>query len=355
VRLAIVGVRGSGKSTLFRAFTGAASAPASGPPGAAPVAMVKVPDPRLRRLREMFQPRKYTPAAVEVLDLPGLPAPGEGAAERKPDLLAAARESDGLVLVVRAFEEPSYPHPDPAADPAREAAHLAAELAFADLDMATKRIEKIRAAGRKSGTKEQEQKEAAALERIVAALEGGGAAKDVALNAEETRLLKGFRFLTSKPWVLALSLPEGGDPAAAAAVPGAYQARVGLCGKVEAEIAELPEEDRATFLKEMGVERPASEVLLEGAFRALGAFCFFTVGEDEVRAWTLRSGATAVDAAGAIHSDLARGFIRAEVVGAEELLRLGSLAEARKAGRLRLEGKEYLVQDGDVLNIRFSV
>jgi ribosome-binding ATPase YchF (GTP1/OBG family) len=319
------------------------------------VAVVKVRDPRLERLRDLYRPRKYTPAAVEVLDLPGLPGPGEPSSARKPELLAAARESDGLLLVVRAFEEPSYPYAEAGADPAREAAHLAAELAFADLDVATKRLEKLRAGGRKSGVKEAEKREAEALERIVKVLEEGGAAKDADLSGEEEKILRGFRFLTARPWVLVASIPEGGDPACADGIPGRWQSRATLCGKAEAEVAELDEADRAAFLRDLGVERPAAEVLLEAAFRGLGALVFFTVGEDEVRAWTLRGGGTAVEAAGCIHSDLARGFIRAEVVGAEELLSLGDMAAARKAGRLRLEGRDYPVKDGDVLNIRFSV
>jgi GTP-binding protein YchF len=354
MRLAIVGVHGSGKSTLFRAFTGAA-APAARGPGATPVAVVKVRDARLERLRDMFRPAKYTPAAVEVLDLPGLPGPGEDSSARKPDLLATARESDGLLLVVRAFEEASYPYAEAKADPAREAAHLAGELAFADLDIATKRLEKIRAGSRKSGAKEQEEKEAAALERIVKVLEDGGAVKDVTLSLEEDRLLRGFRFLTAKPWVLVVSLPEGGDPKAADGIPGTFPSRAALAGKAEAEIAELPAEDRAGFLKDLGIERPAAEVLLEAAFRGLGALSFFTVGEDEVRSWTLRRGGSAVEAAGAIHSDLARGFVRAEVTASADLLALGSMAEVKKAGKFRLEGKEYVVQDGDVVHIRSAV
>jgi GTP-binding protein YchF len=355
MRLAIVGVHGSGKSTLFRAFTGARAPAAGGSPAAAPLAVVKVKDPRLEKLRDMFKPRKYTPAAVEVLDLPGLQGPGEPSSERKPDLLAAARESDGLLLVVRAFEEPSYPYAEAKADAAKEAAHLVGELAFADLDIASKRIDKLRSAGKKAGVKEAEKKESEALERIVKVLEDGGSVKDVTLSSEEEKLLRGFRFLTAKPWVLVASIPEGGDPKLAEGLPGRFDARATLAGKVEAEIADLEENDRATFLKEMGVDRPAAEVLLEAAFRGLGLVAFFTVGEDEVRAWTLRGGGNAVEAAGCIHSDLARGFIRAEVVATSELLAAGDMQAVKKAGRLRLEGKEYVVKDGDILNIRFAV
>ena len=237
MRLAIVGVHGSGKSTLFRAFTGVAAAPSTGGTAGAPLAVVKVRDPRLALLRDMFQPKKYTPAAVEVLDLPGLPGPGEPASSRRPELLAAARESDGLVLVVRAFEEPSYPYAEARSDPAREAVHLAGELAFADLDMAMKRLDKLKSSSKKSGVKEMEAKEAAALERIVGILEGGGFVKDTTLSSEEEKLLRGFRFLTAKPWVLAASVPEGGDLKLADGLPGKYESRATLCGKVEAEIA----------------------------------------------------------------------------------------------------------------------
>ena len=356
MRLAVVGVHGSCKSTLFRAFTGALPPPhGGGAAAAAPLAVVKVRDPRLERLRDMYRPERYTPAAVEVIDLPGLPGPGEPSSARRPELLAAARESDGLLLVVRAFEEPSYPYAVAGADPAKETVHLAGELAFADLDVASKRIEKLRAGGRKSGVKEIERKEAEALERIVKVLEEGGLVKDAPLLAEEERMLRGFRFLTAKPWVLVASIPEGGDPRLSDTLPGRIESRATLGGKAEAEIAELDEADRAAFLREMGVERPAAEVLLEAAFRGLGVITFFTVGEDEVRAWTLRGGGSAVEAAGCIHSDLARGFIRAEVVASADLLGLGGMQAVKKAGKQRLEGKEYPVQDGDVLNIRFAV
>jgi GTP-binding protein YchF len=355
MRLALVGVRGSGKSTLFKAFTGAAAPPASGPPGAAPLAVVKVHDPRLERLRDLYKPRKYTPAAVEVVDLSGLPGPGDDPGSRKTDLLSAARESDGLLLVVRAFEEASYPYAVARPDPVREAAHLAGELSFADFETAERRLEKLRASGRKSGLKEQDAKEAAALERIVGTLEGGGAVKQVTLSNEESKTLRGFRFLTAKPWVLVVSTAEGATGDATAGIEGLYDARTALSGRVEADIAELDPADRLAFLKDMGVERPASEVLLEAAFRGLGLATFFTVGEDEVRAWTVRSGATAVEAAGTIHSDLARGFIRAEVTACDDLLTLGDMQAVKKAGRQRLEGKEYVVRDGDILNIRFSV
>ena len=356
MRLAIVGVHGSGKSTLFRAFTGARAPAAPGgkeqPP---PLAIVKVRDPRLERLRDMHRPEKYTPAAVEVLDLPGLPGPGEQAPKGWPELLAAARESDGLLLVVRAFEEASYPYAEARPDPVKEAAHLTGELAFADLDTASRRVEKLEAAEKRAGLKDAERREMDALRRIVKLLEAGGAVKDAGLSSEEEKLLRGFRFLTAKPWVLVASIPEGGDPRLADGLPGKYESRATLPGRVEAEIAELPEADRAEFLKEMGVDRPASEVLLEAAFRGLGLVTFFTVGEDEVRAWTLRGGGSAVEAAGCVHSYLARGFVRAEVTASADLLALGDMAAVKKAGKFRLEGKDYVVKDGDIVHIRSAV
>jgi len=346
LRLALVGVHGSGKTTLFRAFAGGTGTG---------MAVVKVRDPRLERLRDLYKPRKYTPAAVEVLDLQGLPGPGEPSSNRRPDLLAAARESDGLLLVVRAFEEPSYPYAEPRPDPAREAVHLGGELAFADLDIALKRLEKLEAQAKRTGWKDPDRKEADALRKVVKVLEEGGAVRDAGLGAEEEKLLRGFRFLTARPWVLVASIPEGGDPGLAEGLPGTFASRATLPGKAEAEIAELPEEDRAAFLKDLGIARPAAEVLLEAAFRGLGALTFFTVGEDEVRAWTLRGGASAVEAAGAIHTDLARGFVRAEVVASEDLLALGSMAEVKKAGKFRLEGRDYVVRDGEVVHIRSAV
>jgi GTP-binding protein YchF len=351
MRLAIVGAKGSGKSTLFRAFTGAAPAPAN--PDGTRVAVVKVRDERLEWLRDFHKPRKYTPVAVEVIDFPGLPDASETTGMKLSELLAAAREAEGLVVCVRAFEDPTYPYKDAAPNPLAEASHVIGELAFADLDVAVKRIEKLE---KKHVPLDVEKRELAALQRIRATLEDGKPVKSVELTAEENKLLRGFRFLTQKPWVLAVALPDSGGEAIVAKIEGPFEARIGVRTKLEAEVAELDPADRAAFMKDLGIESLASESVLSAAFLALGTIPFFTSGEDEVRAWAITRGSNAVEAAGKIHTDLARGFIRAEVYSFDDFKAAGGDVNAvKKAGRFRVEGKDYVVEDGDILNIRFSV
>ena len=351
MRLAIVGAKGSGKSTLFRAFTGAAAAPPSA--DGTRVAVVKVRDERLEWLRDFHKPRKYTPVAVEVIDFPGMPEASETTGLKLSELLGAAREAEGLVVCVRAFEDPTYPYKDAAAKPLAEAAQVVGELAFADLDIATKRIEKLE---KKHVPLDVEKRELAALLKIRSALEEGRAVKSLDLTPDDKKLLRGFRFLSDKPWVLVVALPDTGGEEAVAAVQGPFEARIGVRTKIEAEVAELDAADRAAFMKDLGIEALASESVLRASFLALGTIPFFTTGEDEVRAWPITRGANAVEAAGKIHTDLARGFIRAEVYSFDDFkAAAGDVNAVKKAGRFRVEGKEYVVQDGDILNIRFSV
>jgi ribosome-binding ATPase len=352
MRLAIVGAKGSGKSTLFRAFTGAAAATANA--DGTRVAVVRVRDERLEWLRDFHKPRKYTPIAVEVIDFPGLPDADETTGMKLSELLAGAREADGLVVCVRAFEAPTYPYKDAAANPLAEAAQVVGELAFADLDVAVKRIEKLE---KKHGNMlDAEKREHAALVRVRAALERGEAVKSAELNADERKLLRGFRFLTEKPWVLVLALPDVGGEDALGKIQGSFEARIGVRTKLEAEVAELDSADRGAFMEDLGIQALASESVLRASFTALGTIPFFTTGEDEVRAWAITRGASAVEAAGKIHTDLARGFIRAEVYSYDDFkAAAGDLNAVKKAGRFRVEGRDYVVADGDVLNIRFSV
>jgi ribosome-binding ATPase len=353
MRLAIVGAKGSGKSTLFRAFTGSTTAsPASG--DGSNVAVVKVRDERLEWLRDFHKPRKYTPVAVEVIDFPGMPDSSETSGMKLSELLAAAREAEGVLMCVRAFEDPTYPYKNAAPDAVAEAAQVVTELAFADLDVATKRIEKLE---KKHGNIiDSEKRELAALLKIRSTLEEGKPVKSLALSADDRKLLRGFRFLTDKPWVLVVALPDSGGDELVAKIAGPFEARIGVRTKLEAEVAELDPADRAAFMKDLGIDSLASESVLRAAFLALGTIPFFTSGEDEVRAWPLTRGSNAVEAAGKIHTDLARGFIRAEVYSFDDFKAAGGDVNAvKKAGRFRVEGKDYVVADGDILNIRFSV
>lgn len=353
MKLAIVGARGAGKSTLFHAFTGAAPIPPANPKDPA-LSVVKVRDERLERLRDMYRPRKFTPAAVTVCDFPGLPGQDDTTGVKLSELLAAAREADGIIVCVRGFEEPTYPYANPRADPRREVNDVVAELVFADLEMAARRLEKL---AKKGGNRDaDENREFAALERVHAVLEAGDPVKSAELTEQERKLLKGFRFLSEKPWVLVLSLPDdGGDASVLDSLEGPFDARTTLRAKLEAEVADLDPEDRQVFMQELGIEQLASDAILATAFRGLGTIVFFTTGEDECRAWQIVGGANAVEAAGAIHSDLARGFIRAEVYHFDDLMAAGDEAGVKKSGKFRLEGKDYVVRDGDILHVRFSV
>jgi len=352
MRLAIVGAKGAGKTTLFRAFTGAAPAPAN--PDGTRVAVVKVRDERLEWLRDFHKPKKYTPVAVEVVDFPGMPDSSETSGMKLSELLAAAREAEGLLICVRAFEDPTYPYKNAQPSAAAEASQVATELAFADLDVATKRIEKLEK--KHANMPDSEKRELAALLKIRATLEEGKPVKSLALSADDKKLLRGFRFLTDKAWVLVVALADSGGEELVAKIEGPYEARIGVRTKIEAEVAELDAADRAAFMKDLGIESLASESVLRAAFLAMGTIPFFTSGEDEVRAWPITRGANAVEAAGKIHTDLARGFIRAEVYSFDDFKAAGGDENAvKKAGRFRVEGKEYVVKDGDILNIRFSV
>ena len=228
------------------------------------------------------------------------------------------------------------------------------ELAFADLDVASRRIDKLE---RKGGNLlDLEKKELVALQRVKDTLEEGKPVKSIEHHPEDRKLLRGYRFLTEKAWVLAVSLPDTGGEGVADAIQGPFEARLALPGKIEAEVAELDPADREAFMQDLGLHELASEALVRAAFRALGTISFFTTGEDEVRAWPIPSGATAVEAAGKIHTDLARGFIRAEVYSYDDFLAAsGDVQAVKKAGKFKVEGRDYVVQDGDILNIRFSV
>jgi GTP-binding protein YchF len=352
MRLAIVGAKGSGKTTLFRAFTGAAPAPANA--DGTRVSVVKVRDERLEWLRDFFKPKKYTPVAVEVFDFPGMPDSSETTGMKLSELLAAARETEGLVICVRAFEDPTYPYKNASPDAVAEASQVATELAFADLDVATKRIEKLER--KHANMLDAEKRELAALLKIRSTLEEGKPVKSLALNADDKKLLRGFRFLTDKSWVLVVALPDSGGEELVHKIEGPFEARIGVRTKIEAEVSELDPADRAAFMSDLGIESLASESVLRAAFAALGTIPFFTSGEDECRAWPITRGSNAVEAAGKIHSDLARGFIRAEVYSFDDFKAAGGDENAvKKAGRFRVEGKEYVVKDGDILNIRFSV
>jgi GTP-binding protein YchF len=352
MKIGIVGFPRSGKTTLFNLLTGAEAVSRPGARGKLNVGVARVPDERVARLVPLFRPERTVYATVEVVDLAGFER-----GEREGLEVGDLRTADALLHVVRAFG----PGPDGAApDPPREIRALEEELVLADLDVVERRLERL-GPGLKRKPTEQEQREQALLGRLRDPLADGVPVRAQALEPDEARLLRGYQLLSQKPVLHCLNLAEGDVPGreawltpARAATP-AGSALGWVSAVVEAEVAALPPEEQRAFLDALGLPEPALHRVLRDAYALLGLASFFTVGEDEVRAWTIRAGATALEAAGAIHSDIARGFIRAEVIGWAELLEAGSLAEARRRGLLRLEGREYPVRDGEVCHFRFNV
>jgi GTP-binding protein YchF len=366
VESAIVGLPYVGKTTLFNLLTGghAATGGFAGAEGAMNVGVAKVPDDRVERLAALFKPKKITHAEVRYVDV-GLTkgsgkSEGSGAAR-----LGELRNADLLVHVVRAFRDPSVPHVEGDVDPARDAAALELELLVADLDVVERRIERLepelRAA--RAGERELKEREAALLERIRVALGAGTPLRDLGLSAEERKPLRGYRLLSEKPQLVLVNLDESdlgrADEIVARVRQGLSTHRqtavAAVCAKIEAEVAELSPVDAATFRRELGLAEPPLDRIARETYALLGLISFFTVGPDEVRAWTIPAGTSAQNAAGVIHSDLARGFIRAEVIGWQELLAAGGLTEAKAQGKLRIEGKDYAVGEGEVMHVLFNV
>jgi ribosome-binding ATPase len=362
MQVTIVGLPGSGKTTAFNALTGghAETGAFSGSRAAPNVSVVKVPDERVDRLAALFNPKKSVYADVTYVDV-AIPAGAAREGTINPDVLALVRNADALLHVARAFEDPAL---GVAADPWRDVDELDLEFTVADLSVIEKRLERLKTQGRhgSQAERDQAQREEELLKRLEPHLSEGRPLRSFGLTDDEELLLRGYRFLTQKPVLVVLNVDEGRLPEVAA-LESSGRDRYGepqtdvaaLAGKIEAEIGELPEEDARLFMDDLGIAEPSRGRVIRLTYDLLGLFSFYTAGEDECRAWTIRRGSTAVDAAGAIHSDLARGFIRAEVIGVDDLLAAGSTAEARKRGILRQEGKTYVVQPDDVLQILFNV
>ena len=362
MQVTIVGLPGSGKTTVFNALTGshAETGGFSGTRAAPNVSVVKVPDERVDRLAALFRPKKTVYADVTYVDV-AIPAGATREGTVSPDVLAQVRNADALLHVARAFDDPAAPTP---ADPWRDVDELDVEFTVADLSVIEKRLEKLTTQGRHGSQAERDaaQREEELLRRLEPHLSEGRPLRSLGLTDDEELLLRGYRFLTQKPVLVVLNIDEG-RLSEATALESAGRERYGqpqtdvaaLAAKIEAEIAELTEDDARLFMEDLGIAEPSRGRVIRLTYELLGLFSFFTAGEDECRAWTLRRGASAVDAAGAIHSDLARGFIRAQVIGVDELLDAGSMAEARSGGTLRQEGRDYRVQDGDVVEVLFNV
>jgi GTP-binding protein YchF len=366
MQIAIVGLARSGKTTVFNTLT-RGHAETGGFGGiTVNTGVVKVPDARLTRLTTLFKPKREVPADVTYVDLPAPPASSEGRVgteELPAEHLARLREADALIHVVRAFEDPAVPHASGSVDAARDLEQLDLEFTIADLALVDRRLDRLHASGRHGTPAEREanEREEGILVRLKPALEAGSPIRDVPLDPDEERIIRGFRFLTQKPVLVLLNVGERDLPEASGLVEriaAGYDHRHALVdalsARIEMELGELEPDEAAVFMEELGLAESSLDRVIHLSYRLLGLISFLTAGPDEVRAWPIPDGANAVDAAGTIHTDLAHGFIRAEVVAYPDLLELGSMAEARRHGRLRSEGKTYHVRDGDVLEVLFS-
>jgi GTP-binding protein YchF len=367
LRAALIGFSSSGKSTLFQLMTSVRdSARGATGKGETLVGISKVPDARLDRLTAMFNPRKRVAATVEFSDMA---VAGQTAGAQTLVDVAAYKNADALVHVLRAFEDAAVPHPSGSIDPARDAQAMEDELILADLGVAERRLERLEKDLKKTRTTELE-RERDVLTLCRGALEDGRPLRALELKGEDLKRLRGFQFLSAKPLLIVINLDESQLSAGAAAgkatetaaetagltpfLSRAGTAAAAVCAKIELEIAQLDAADAAAFLADLGLKESGLDRVIRASYDLLGYISFFTVGEDECRAWSIPRGTSAQLAAGEIHSDIARGFIRAEVVAYEPLVTRGSMAACREHGEVRLEGKEYVVQDGDIINFRHA-
>ena len=350
----IIGLPQVGKTTLFRILTKAHAA--SKPGQSTQVGVAKVPEPRLAELAKLYNPKKITYATVQYVDLGGMQK------ERMRDALASLREVDAIANVIRVFEDPAVPHSEGTIDPLRDATNLELELMLSDHDQIVRRLERLEKDLKKQKNPLLEV-EKSTLEKCKAHLEAEKPLRELELTLEERKSISGFLFLSQRPMLYVLNLGDEEAGELATAVErhklGALQKRpntavVAVCGRLEAELAEMEEKEAAELLASYGLQEPGLNRLIRATYDLMGLIQFFTAGEPEVRAWTIHKGSTAVKAAGAIHSDIEKGFIRAEVVRWNDLIAAGSIAAAKEKAQVRLEGKEYVVQEGDVMLFRHS-
>lgn len=355
MKIGLVGLPGVGKTTIFNLLTSTKALTGTYGAKEANVGMAKVPDKRIDFLSQLYKPKKTTYAQIEFIDIAGV-VPESGAGK----FLEQVRDCDAIVHVVRAFNNPDVPHVNNQINPVKDLETVDTELLFADLELIDKRIERIKT-GKK--VKKEQLEELGILEKLYQHLENGGDIRQVDLTEEEQKTLKAYSFLTEKPKLVVINVDEeqmknNDYPTKQEVVDfckNKEMALIEICGQLEVEIQELSEEDKQIFMEDLNIKETGIERLAKKVYEHLGLISFFTVGEDEVKAWTIKKDTVAKKAAGKIHSDIERGFIRAEVVKFKDIYELGSMAKVREQGLFHLEGKEYIVEDGDIINFRFNV
>jgi len=352
MQLGIIGLPQSGKTTIFNALTKSAAKVgdfSAGP--AVHIGVVKVPDPRLDFLTEMYNPKKKVPATITYVDIGGMARGASSSGGLGAEFLTQMHKVEAAILVLRDFDSAAGP-----ASPADDYQTVFTELILSDLAMIERRIERVKVDQRKNKRPDLE-RELQVLEKCRQQLEAERPVRTLGLAADESRRLRSFQLLTEKPLMLVLNHAEAADcrPRTRELAELTGGDPFTLCGPIEMDIAQMPDDEAKGFLEELKIDEPALFRMIRQSYRMLGKICFFTVGEDECRAWTITDGTKAPQAAGTIHSDMERGFIRAEVVHYGHLAAAGSFAKAREQGHVRLEGKEYEVKDGDVINVKFNV
>ena len=365
IGLGIIGLPQSGKTTLFNALTrGQATTAAAQSPDKPNVGMAKVPDPRLNVLKEMFTPQKVTPAEVQYVDIPTNPEEKSKTRGIAGQMLNTLQQTDALLLVVRAFESPSVPHLEGTVDPYRDLGSMQLELAFSDLVILERREQRLQKEIKtaKPGERDRVRRDASLVAKLKEGLEADIPIRDQELSLVERRSMADYQFLTEKPVLVLFNIDEATLPNIDA-LEKEMADRLGhsgvgttaMCGKLEMELAQMTSEEEQQFRESMGAGESGAGRMIRLSYNLLGLDCFFTVGPDEVKAWTVTKNEPAAQAAGRIHSDIERGFIRAEVVAYEDLARCGGIAASRREGLFRSEGKTYPVQNGDVINFLFNV
>jgi len=356
MRVALVGLPFSGKSTLFAAVAEAGGSEVRlDRPDTEHLAVVKVPDERLDWLFELFAPERCVHAELEFLDVPGLDLSDESARQRARAHWPAVRQSDMIVFVVRGFHDESVPAYRGRVDPQADLEELRTEMIFSDLEQVAARIAKLKAQLKKpTPDREEHARELELMERLQQALEAERPLTEAVANEAEEKMIRAFAFLTLKPALVVINCDEDSAGQAGPGELGGYPA-IQLSAKIEEELARLAPADREEFMKDLGIEGSARDRLVRACYEAMHLVSFFTHGDKEARAWTIPAGTDAVTAAAEVHTDMARGFIRAEVIAFDDLKAAGSEKAARSAGKFRLEGKNYIVQDGDVIHFRFNV